>query len=88
MPRQLQHALNVPGSADDAARMDFVSGLRAFVLNDLAADLKCRYTEVIEPRLQRQGGAPEDGAGVHRVLKQDTTFRYYSSIRSWRPGRM
>jgi len=81
MPQALKHNLNVTGSADDAARMEFVSGLRSFILNDVAASLKARYTENIEPRLKNEGRVPESGEEVHKALKSDTTFRCYSSLR-------
>lgn len=82
MPRPLQHDLYTPGNRRSQAKQDFVSGLRAFILNDMATGMKARYEEVVEPALVRKKGeAPKDGPSVHKALKDDNYFKFYSSMR-------
>ena len=40
MALQLQHSMRPQHSPDDIARGRFVSGLRSFILNDLAQDMR------------------------------------------------
>lgn len=82
MPQPLKHDLYTPGDRRQQAKQDFVAGLRAFVLNDMANGLKDRYETVVEPMFERKTGeAPSDGPAVHKALKDDLYFKFYSSIR-------
>jgi len=81
MPRPLQHSLYTPGSLEQAARQDFVSSLRAFVLNDVADAMRKRYEGTVAPRLAAQGVTPRTGPEVHEALRDDPAFRFYSSVR-------
>ena len=81
MPAPLKHNLFVKGTREQAAKQDFVSGLRAFVLNDMADTMKAHYVEDVEPALSQQGRAPSSGQDVHQILKSDFVFKCYSSMR-------
>lgn len=82
MTQPLQHDLYVRGSREQAAKQDFVTGLRAFVLNDMASGMQQRYADQVEPRIAReQGQAPASGPEVHKAMKDDEFFRFYSSVR-------
>ncbi|MEM1230226.1 MAG: class I SAM-dependent methyltransferase [Pseudomonadota bacterium] len=82
MTAPLQHDLYVRGDREQAAKQSFVTGLRAFVLNDMAGAMQQRYTQQVEPRIVReQGAAPASGPEVHRAMKTDDLFRFYSSVR-------
>lgn len=82
MPQPLLHDLYVRGTRRQSAQQDFVSGLRAYVLNDMANTMKSRFENKIEPDLRKSGqGAPENGVDVHRAMKPDNYFKFYSSMR-------
>ena len=82
MPQPLKHDLYTPGDRRQQAKQDFVSGLRGFILNDMANNMKARYENVVEPAvIQKTGEAPKDGPGVHKALKDDNYFKFYSSMR-------
>ena len=81
MPTALKHNLFVKGTREQAAKQDFVSGLRAFVLNDMADTMKTHYVEDVEPALSQQGHAPSSGRDVHQTLKSDFVFNCYSRMR-------
>lgn len=82
MPQALQHDLSITTSRDTAARQDFISSLRGYVLNDLAAGMKTRYTEKVVPRAKKSlGHAPKTGREVHNAIASDLYFKFYSSIR-------
>lgn len=82
MPQPLQHSLQSDLSREQAARQDFVSGLRAFILNDMADRLRASYDREIAPACSARDGQPQlDGRGVHQALKSNHVFRFYSSMR-------
>jgi SAM-dependent methyltransferase len=78
MTRLVTHALAVRPTRDELAAQDFTSTLRGHVLNNMAASLKTRFESDIAPRLP---AAPTDGHAVHKALKGDTYFRFYSALR-------
>jgi SAM-dependent methyltransferase len=78
MTRYTTPALALDMTRDERARQRFVSGLRSHVLNRMAADLKAHYCERVAPRLVPPA---TDGEAVHRALKPDLRFRYYSALR-------
>ena len=80
MPSELKHSLFVKGTNEQAAKQDFVSGLRAFILNDMAEVMKAHYLQDIEPGLPQQQRA-QTGEDVHQAMKSDSVFKFYSSMR-------
>lgn len=82
MIQDLMHDLKVASNRDEKARQEFVSSLRSHILNDLATDMRRCYEEQIEPRLERkQNRKPKDGQEAHKAMKDDDSFKFYSSIR-------
>lgn len=82
MPQPLLHDLYVPGSRETQARQDFVSSLRGYVLNDLAAGMRTTFEKEIEPRVKKKLGRDlEDGAEVHAEMTDNLFFKFYSSAR-------
>ncbi|HPF26409.1 MAG: class I SAM-dependent methyltransferase [Steroidobacteraceae bacterium] len=69
-------------SRDERARAGFVSELRRFVLNDLAAALRADYERRLEPTfLRRHGRVPSTPRDVHEALRTGELFRFYSTLR-------
>ena len=82
MTVELLHEMKPDMRADEAARQRFVSGLRSFVLNDLAADMRLAYDRRIAPAFEREmGRLPADGAEVHKAIRSDPAFKAYSALR-------
>lgn len=68
---------------DELARKGFVSSLRNHVMVSQAQNMREHYHEEIAPKFERiHGRLPEDGMEVHKEMKKDRHFRFYSSIRT------
>jgi ubiquinone/menaquinone biosynthesis C-methylase UbiE len=79
---ELQHGLKLDKTLDEKARQNFVSGLRAYILNDMATDMRAAYEGEVRPRFERaHGRAPRDGAEVHAAMRGNEYFKFYSSMR-------
>jgi SAM-dependent methyltransferase len=78
MTRLVTHDLAVRPTRNERAAQDFTSSLRGHVLNTMAASLKTRWEERIAPALETPA---EDGLAVHKALREDLYFRFYSSLR-------
>jgi ubiquinone/menaquinone biosynthesis C-methylase UbiE len=78
MTRHVHHDLKLKPTRDELAAQDFVSTVRGYVLNDMAASMKARFEETIAPKLAE---APRDGTQVHKAIRSDPYFRFYSGIR-------
>lgn len=82
MPIELNHDLSVPFPRDAQARQDFISSLRSYILNDMAAMMKSDYETRIKPRITEQTGqAPRTQDAVHEAMRAQDSFRFYSAIR-------
>jgi SAM-dependent methyltransferase len=82
VPFELSHELKAAHDRDSLARQDFVSSLRGFILNDMAAGMKARFEDEIEPALTRAlGRPPQTQDEVHAAMRKDTYFKFYSSVR-------
>ncbi len=82
MDTQLKHGLDLNKSRDARARERFVSGLRGYVLMDLAGDMQQDYeTRQLPAHLKSGGAEPASGNDVHNILKATPTFNFYSSLR-------
>lgn len=77
MSSTLGHGLDLPKSIDQRARERFVSSFRAYILNDLASELRDDYVSNVAPGL----GEPTAGVEVHRALLGRESFARYSSLR-------
>ncbi len=79
---ELKHAMRPELHADERARQNFATGLRSFVLNDLADDMRFAYETRVKPDFERrQGRAPETGPEVHKAMRGDPMFSLYSALR-------
>ncbi len=78
----LKHEMRPKPTQDERARQSFVMGLRSFVLNDLASDMRHAYDNRIAPAfVATHKRSPETGSEVHRAIRGDTMFSLYSSLR-------
>ena len=79
---ELKHELKLDKNRDEKARMNFVSGLRAHVLNDMANGMRAVWDADVEPAFRRSlGRGPKDGPEVHKAIKPNEYFKFYSSLR-------
>ncbi|MCU0757608.1 MAG: class I SAM-dependent methyltransferase [Steroidobacteraceae bacterium] len=79
---ELKHDLRIPATRDEKGRRNFVSGLRSFVLHDMAAGLRHVYAADVEPRWKRRRGrAPRNGSEVHEAIRPNEYFKFYSALR-------
>ena len=82
MSLTLQHAMRPETTAEERARGRFVAGMRSFILNDLAVDLRYAYDSRARPAFERKAGrSPVDGGDVHAALRGDVMFNIYSAMR-------
>ena len=78
----IEHDLRLPLRRDEKARAAFVSGLRRYVLNDMAGELRRHFEKSAEPDYRaRYGHVPRNGREAHEALQANDYFRFYSSLR-------
>jgi ubiquinone/menaquinone biosynthesis C-methylase UbiE len=69
-------------AAEEISRARFVSGLRSFILNDLADDLRTAYDRRAAPAFrERMGRLPANSDEVHDAMRGDPTFTLYTASR-------
>jgi ubiquinone/menaquinone biosynthesis C-methylase UbiE len=79
---ELKHELRLHKTRDDKARMNFVAGLRSYVLNDMASGMRAVYEAEVEPQFKRRNRrSPKDGPEVHKTIRANEYFKFYSSLR-------
>jgi ubiquinone/menaquinone biosynthesis C-methylase UbiE len=79
---ELKHDLKLAKTRDEKARMNFVSGLRSYVLNDMANGMRAVWDAEVEPGFRRsKKRGPKDGPEVHQAIKPNEYFKFYSSLR-------
>ena len=78
MESRLPHALDIDKSGWQRARERSVSSLRAYVLNNLAGDLRADYEQHVKPTIDSESA---DGVAVHKAMRPREAFRFYSSLR-------
>ena len=79
---ELKHDLKLNKTRDEKGRMNFVSGLRGYVLNDMANGMRAVWDAEVEPRFKREKRRrPADGPEVHRAIRPNEFFKFYSSLR-------
>ena len=82
MIHDLLHDLKVEPTRDESARQEFVSCLRGYILVDMATTMNRRYEEKVAPRFEREHKrTPDNGPEVHKAMKSDLYFKFYSSVR-------
>jgi ubiquinone/menaquinone biosynthesis C-methylase UbiE len=83
MPRQVTHELGLDWTREESARQDFVAGMRQYLLSDVARFMRTAYEQRVEPAFNREHGrGPREGREVHRAIKGETLFKFYSRMRS------
>jgi len=82
MPLELQHEMNLKKTLDESSKLDFVSSLRAYVLNDMANSMRAGYESRALPAFENENNRqPANGAEVHNSLLDDKYFQFYSAMR-------
>ncbi len=82
MSFELHHELKIDIDRDSAARQSFVSQLRSYILNDMAAAMRASYETNVRPAFERKHGRPPTTQDeVHDAMRGDTYFKFYSSVR-------
>lgn len=82
MVMTLKHDMAPDRTAEEVARGRFVSGLRGFILNDLAADLRTAFDARAAPAFRaRTGQLPADSDEVHDAMRGDPSFALYTAAR-------
>ena len=82
MTEYVRHELKVEPTKDELARQQFMQGMRAYVLHDVAGGMKTVYDRKVEPDFEKRNARkPQDGPEVHKALKNETLFKFYSSLR-------
>lgn len=82
MINTLQHKMAVRPSRDEKSRQEFVSSLRGHILVNMASSMQQRYQKVVLPKFKAvHGRDPINGSEVHKEMKSDLYFKFYSSIR-------
>ncbi len=77
-----RHGLSIEPTRDERSRQGFVSGMRRFILHDLADCMRTAYEANVEPAfVSRHGRAPQDGVEVHRAIRNEPLYQFYSSMR-------
>jgi len=82
MTENIDHDMKVDFSRDEHARQHFVMGMRSYVLNDLAGQMRTVFEKKVEPAFVRsKKRKPADGPEVHKAMKDETLFKFYSNLR-------
>jgi ubiquinone/menaquinone biosynthesis C-methylase UbiE len=77
MTRFVTHDLKLTPSRDEAAGQDFVSSLRAHVLNGMAQSMKARFDAEVAPKLPAEATSRD----VLKAMQAHPYFRFYSATR-------
>jgi len=82
MSTKLSHSLELTKNKEHLAHERFASSLRAYVLNNLANEMRSDYEQQVLPQLEEYGDSlPDDGPAVHKLMRKRDLFQLYSSLR-------
>ena len=82
MTDYVRHDLRIEPTRDELSRQRFVSEIRRHILGDLAQEMRSAYEQRVEPAIVREKGrGPEDGVEVHRAMRGERAYRFYSAMR-------
>jgi ubiquinone/menaquinone biosynthesis C-methylase UbiE len=82
MAHEFAETRNPMAGRDAAARQAFVSELRKFILDDIAAAMRRSYESEVAPAFERaHGRPPRTQDEVHAAMRGNSSFKFYSSIR-------
>jgi ubiquinone/menaquinone biosynthesis C-methylase UbiE len=89
----LTHDLKIDKSQHSRASERFVASLRAYVLVDMADQMRSDYEQNVAPEIAGElGTAADGGVVVHKAMRKRPMFQLYSSMRCaaqemvWRTG--
>lgn len=83
MPSRLSHDLAIDSTRDEAARQGFATGMRQYVLGNLAGHMRTVYDRRASLAFEKANGRlPDDGPEVHKAMKPETVFKFYSAVRN------
>ena len=83
MPTRLSHDLAIESTRDEAARQGFATGMRQYVLGNLAGHMRTVYDRRVQPTFEKTNGrSPKDGPEIHKAIKPDSIFKFYSAVRN------
>jgi hypothetical protein len=75
VPIRLTHNLAIESTRDESARQGFATGMREYVLGQLAGHMQTVYQKRVLPSFVRSTGSyPKDGQAVHKLMKPDLLF--------------
>ena len=80
---ELKHDLKLAKSRDEKARMNFVSGLRSYVLNDMANGMRAVWDAEGRARLPTRPAPWTEGRPPRCTRRSSRTryFKFYSTLR-------
>ena len=82
MSALIDHDLKVSRKSEETSRQHFVKGMRSYILNDLAGHMRTVWENKTEPKFEKLNGRkPVDGPEIHKTIKSETIFKFYSSLR-------
>lgn len=82
MATMLQPDRSTADARASMSRQSFVTALRGYVLDDLAAAMRHAYESEVEPAFeQSHGRPPRTQDEVHAAMQRTAAFKIYSSIR-------
>lgn len=82
MTDYVRHDLRVEPTRDESARQKFMQCMRAYILHDVSGGMKTVYDRKAEPAFEKRNSRkPKDGPEIHKALKGETLFKFYSSLR-------
>ena len=85
--RGLGHDMAAQFTRDDLSRQGFVTAARAHMYGVLAPAMKATYQRKIEPEFRRaRKRSPKTEFEIHRALKHETIFKFYSRFRNSAQG--
>jgi ubiquinone/menaquinone biosynthesis C-methylase UbiE len=83
MPARLSHDLAVSSTRDETARQEFATGMRRYVLGNLAGHMRTVYDRRVRPAYEKsKGQIPAAGPEIHAAMRSESVFKFYSSIRN------
>ncbi|MGB1876674.1 MAG: class I SAM-dependent methyltransferase [Rhodospirillaceae bacterium] len=83
MPTRLSHDLAIDSTRDETARQGFATGMRQYVLGNLAGHMRTVYDRRVQPSFEKKNGrGPKDGPEIHKAIKPDSIFKFYSAVRN------
>ncbi|MDC0074021.1 class I SAM-dependent methyltransferase [Alphaproteobacteria bacterium] len=82
MTKYVNHDLKLENSNSELARQTFMLSMRSYVMLNMASGMKQLYENKVEPNFKKNNKRkPRNGDEIHKTIKNETFFKFYSSIR-------